>query len=84
VSYIAHLSTVKNQASESLPRPDLYGAGYIRPAAIKFYIVTTFGAVSVPALLILRCSAGRQCVGVLDLRHWACQIGSDQWCPAGR
>jgi hypothetical protein len=39
----------KNQAPELLPRPDLYGAGYIRPAAIKFYIVTTFDAVKLPA-----------------------------------
>jgi hypothetical protein len=34
-----------------------------------------------PALLILRCSAGRQRVGALDVRHRACQIASHQVGP---
>jgi hypothetical protein len=31
--------------------------------------------------LVLRCSASRQHVGALDVRHWACHIGRDQWGP---
>jgi hypothetical protein len=34
-----------NQARELLPRPDLYGAGYIRPLPSSFYIVMVVAAV---------------------------------------
>jgi hypothetical protein len=70
MSSITKCSDRKNQAPEFLPRPDLYGAGYVRPLRSR-YIVTMYGAVVLPRARS-SCGAARP---VSALARWTSDIG---------
>jgi hypothetical protein len=53
------------------------------PAAISIYCHDVRRCRTSPRPLILRCGAARQCLGALDVRHWACEVGNDQRASLG-